>query len=85
VILAEKTEKLTQINPNKRPIEASAYYTIPEISDRRSPWYVASASTIYRALRNGALAACYPENRKRVLLSGTAIHAWLNGDRGGIR
>jgi hypothetical protein len=79
-MVVENDEKITQrINPTKKPIEADAYYTVAEITDRRSPWYIASASTIFRALRTGALVGYYPDNRKRVLLSGSAIHDFIRG------
>lgn len=72
-------DRITPISGDKKPIEADAYYSIREVTDRRSPFYLCSPSTIFKALRDETLKASYI-NRK-VLIRGSAIHAWLNGDR----
>jgi len=85
LIVADQRKKFTrtgtpQIAQEKQPIVADAYYTIREITDLRSPWYVASASTIFRALRRGDLKANYLG--RKTLLKGSSIHAWLEGKQG---
>ncbi|MCG3143031.1 MAG: hypothetical protein HONDAALG_00344 [Gammaproteobacteria bacterium] len=66
----------------RKPIEIDAYYSIREISDPHSPYYVASSSTVFRALRNGDLNANYLG--RAVRLKGSAIHEWLRGKGGGL-
>jgi hypothetical protein len=85
LILAEGTPKLTRsrttrIVHDRKPIDSDAYYTIREVTDKESPFYVASASTIFRALRSGDLIPNYLG--RAVRLKGSAIHAWLRGEGG---
>lgn len=70
-----------QIAREKRPIEADAYYTIPELTLPSSPYWTCSASTIFRALKDGNLKANYVG--RKVLLKGSSVHAWLAGKGGG--
>lgn len=69
-----------QIALEKRAIEADAYYTIPELTLSSSPYWTCSASTIFRALKDGSLKANYVG--RKVLLKGSAIHDWLSGKGG---
>ncbi|MCI0339062.1 MAG: hypothetical protein L0226_15935 [Acidobacteria bacterium] len=82
MILVEKNRKRTknrtpQIAHDKKPIQHDAYYTIREITDKTSPYWLCSAYLVFKALREGALKADYL-NRK-VLLKGSSIHAWIQG------
>lgn len=70
-----------QIALEKRAIEADAYYTIPELTSPQSPYRTCSASTVFRALKDGSLKANYVG--RKVLLKGSAIHAWLARKGGG--
>lgn len=64
----------------RKPIEPNAYYSIRELSDKTSPYYVVSASTIFRALRAGTLKANYIGRAVRI--RGAAIHAMFDGEEG---
>jgi hypothetical protein len=82
LIVAEKTKKITRayhhtphIVFEKKPIEADAYYTIRELTDKSSPFWICSPTSIFNALRTGALKPSYI-NRK-VLLKGSAVHDWI--------
>lgn len=63
--------------PQKLPIDPNCYYTIADISDRKSPRYIASAATIFRAFRGGTLVPS--KIGRKTLLRGEAIHKWLEG------
>lgn len=76
-----KRNRPTKINPNKRPFEPEAWYSIREISDPGSPFYTASPATVFRALNSGALKANYVG--RKVLLKGSAIRAWIEGGKEG--
>jgi hypothetical protein len=85
LILANNPQKHTRkrepkIVTDRKPIEADAYYTVREITDKQSPFYVASASTIFRALRGGDLVPNYLG--RAVRLKGSSIHDWLRGKGG---
>jgi hypothetical protein len=84
LIVAEKTKKHTRAYDHtphivfeKKPIEDDAYYTIRELTDKASPYWICSQSTIFSALRSGTLKPNYL-NRK-VLIKGSAIHDWIQG------
>lgn len=62
----------------RRPIENDAYYTIKEITAPDSPYRVASASTVFRALKSSKLKANYLG--RAIRLQGASIHAWLSGE-----
>lgn len=85
LILTETTAKTNRraahAPTERRPIEVGSFYSIREITDKQSPWYVASPSTIFRALREGRLAANYLG--RAVRLKGSAILALL-GEEGGV-
>jgi hypothetical protein len=76
-----KRNRPTTINPNKRPLEPEAWYTIREVSSRDSPYYTASPATIFRALSAGDLKANYVG--RKVLLKGSSIRDWIEGKKGG--
>lgn len=84
MIVAEKAKKITRaynhtphIVFEKKPIEADAYYTIRELTDKSSPFWICSPTSIFNALRTGSLKPNYL-NRK-VLIKGSAVHDWLQG------
>lgn len=64
----------------RRPIDPAAFYTIRDITDKSSPWYLASPRTIFRALREGRLTANYLG--RAVRLKGSAILALLEQEGG---
>lgn len=62
----------------KAPLLHDVYYSIAELSNRQSPYRVASQATIFRAMRDGKLVP----NRigRKTLIKGSKIHKWLEGD-----
>ena len=71
-----------QIAREKRPIEGDAYYTVTELTNGNSPYWICSASTIFRAMREGDLKPNYVG--RKPLFRGVAIHTWIEG-KGGAR
>lgn len=69
-----------QIAREKRPIEGDAYYTIAELTSGKSPYWICSASTIFRAMREGDLKANYIG--RKPLFRGATIHNWIEGKGG---
>jgi hypothetical protein len=75
------TSRQNDSKPVFRPrleLLADAYYSISDISNQESPYYVASPATIFRALRDKKLRASRGAGRK-TLVKGSAIHEWLKG------
>jgi hypothetical protein len=73
------TETANLTTPARAEILARAYYEIRQITDRESPFYIASHATIFRALRRGDLIAS--KAGRRTLLLGENIHRWLSGEQ----
>jgi hypothetical protein len=74
--------RATQAASERKPIDPAAFYSIRDITNRSSPYYLASDSTVFRALRSGDLKPNYLG--RAVRLKGSAILDWLNkkgGDR----
>lgn len=71
-----KPERARKSN-QKKPIEAEAYYTIADLSDRNSPYYLASMPTIFRCLADGRLKSSKVGRRR--FIKGSQIHEWLAG------
>ncbi len=70
-------KRRAHIAKRKQPIQAGAFYTIRELSDPASPYWIASASTIFKKMREGVL---IPDRMgRKVLFRGSAILALITG------
>ena len=76
-----KAVRPTHIVQEKRQIEENAFYSIAELTKPDSPYRICPPSTVFRALANESLKANYAG--RKVLIKGSAVHAWLAGDQEG--
>jgi hypothetical protein len=61
----------------KKAIEADAYYSLAELYQKSSPYYLASQATLWRWINDGKLEICMVGRRR--FISGVAIHKLLRG------